>query len=40
MSIPDLAEKFGRRDKGNRIRRVLTAAGVYQGKCSKYYGGE
>lgn len=40
MSIPDLAEKFGTRDRGNRIRRVLVAAGVYEGTCSKYYGGD
>jgi hypothetical protein len=40
MSVPDLAEKFGRRDKGNRIRRVLVAAGVYAGTCGKWYGGE
>jgi hypothetical protein len=32
-----LAEKFGTRDRGNRIRRVLVAAKVYQGKASVHY---
>lgn len=37
VSIPDLAEKFGTRDRGNRIRKVLVAAKVYQGKASIHY---
>lgn len=30
MSVPDIAEKMGDRNKQNRIRQALTLAGVYQ----------
>ena len=36
-SVQDLAEKFGTRDRCNRIRKVLVAAKVYQGKASVHY---
>ena len=37
MSVQDLAGKFGTRDRCNRIRKVLVAAKVYQGKASVHY---